>query len=37
MAKSNSKTKTEIIKIVAQKSDVTIALATNIIDLFLKR
>ncbi|BDT03383.1 MULTISPECIES: HU family DNA-binding protein [Spiroplasma] len=36
MAKSNSKTKTEIIKIVAQKSDVTIALATNIIDLFFE-
>lgn len=34
MAKSNSKTKAEIIKIVAQKSNVTIALATNIIDLF---
>lgn len=36
MAKSNSKTKAEIIKIVAQKFDVTIALATNIIDLFFE-
>ena len=36
MTKSNSKTKTEIIKTVAQKSDVTIALATNIIDLFFE-
>lgn len=36
MAKSNSKTKAEIIKVVAQKSGVTNALATNIIDLFFE-
>ena len=36
MAKSNFKTKAEIIKIVAEKNDVTITLATNIIDLFFE-
>lgn len=37
MMKSNSKTKAELIKSVAQELDVTIALATSIINLFLEK